>query len=117
VLRRDPRAVTTAAPLDAVLSATIVDAAFARARSGTCRLLGTPWRNHHPHVARPADRRGHALQHAADDGPVAGSSPLGPPRSPTLTEISRGLTNTRGFAGRRAGLQSLQGKAKTLILQ
>src|SRR5262249_17969870 len=33
-----------------------------------------------------------------------------PPRSPTLTEISRGLTNTRGFAGRRAGLQSLQGR-------
>ncbi len=41
-----------------VLSATIVDAAFARARSATCRLLG--------------------LQHAADDGLVAGSSPLGP---------------------------------------
>ena len=35
---------------------------------------------------------------------------LAPPRSPTLTEISRGLTNTRGFAGRRAGLQSLQGR-------
>src|SRR5262249_20605493 len=34
----------------------------------------------------------------------------GPPRSPTLTEISRGLTNTRGYAGRRAGLQSLQGR-------
>src|SRR5262249_60463487 len=33
----------------------------------------------------------------------------GPPRSPTLTEISRGWTNTRGFAGRRASLQSLQG--------
>src|SRR5262245_37875473 len=33
----------------------------------------------------------------------------GPPCSPTLTEISRGLTSTRGFAGRRAGLQSLQG--------
>src|SRR5262249_47132342 len=33
-----------------------------------------------------------------------------PPRSPTLTEISRSLTNTRGFAGRRAGLQSLQGR-------
>src|SRR5262249_30074690 len=33
-----------------------------------------------------------------------------PPCSPTLTEISRGLTSTRGFAGRRAGLQSLQGR-------
>src|SRR6266567_9177224 len=41
-----------------VLSATIVDAAFARARSGTYRLLG--------------------LQHAADNGLVAGSSPPGP---------------------------------------
>jgi len=33
-----------------------------------------------------------------------------PPRTPTLTEISRGLTNTRGFAGTQGGLQSLLGR-------
>jgi hypothetical protein len=31
----------------------------------------------------------------------------GPPRTRMPTEISRGLTTARGFAGRRTGLQSL----------
>src|SRR6266516_1742060 len=69
-----------------VLSATIVDAAFARARSATCRLLG--------------------LHHAADDGLVASSSPslsgrVGVKRFQTAPSIWCGMFTRRGLASLR----------------
>src|SRR6266498_2937018 len=69
--RRHYRSVRSRMP---VLSATIFDAVFVRAGFGTCRLgLITVWL---PVRVLPA-----------------------PPRTPTLTEISRGLTNSPRFRG------------------
>ena len=69
--RRHYRSVRSRMP---VLSATIFDAVFVRAGFGTCRLgLITVWL---PVRVLPA-----------------------PPRTPTLTKISRGLTNSPRFRG------------------
>ena len=117
VLRRDPRAVTTAAPLRHQAGG----AGSRRSRLAQDDDTTAQFTAEGQSFLRPS-----SLPRSCGPDPELagcwGCSMLritvwlpvrvlpAPPRTPTLTEISRGLTNTRGFAGTQGGLQSLLGR-------